>query len=318
VGAKAGKIINRKPKKTSPSLFANDSPLIVSNEPPVILNLPTRTRTVVPPIKCQGIKSKLVKFISQSIRWSGKGRWIEPFLGSGVVLFNVGPEKAIAADTNKHIIRIYSEIKAGSLDESIARDYLEESGKTLLREGEDFYYQVRDRFNSTGSPLDFLFLSRACFNGLMRFNKKGGFNVPFCRKPHRFRPALITKICNQIKRIREIVNAKDWTFTACDWRETLRSARPGDFVYCDPPYIGRHTDYFNSWGDKDATLLAQHVQELPCGFAVSMWMKNKYRTNEHMTEWGACEVKEFSHFYHIGSTESLRNEIMEALILRSE
>ena len=60
-------------------------------------------RVVVPPIKCQGIKTKLVDFIASTIKWNGNGRWIEPFVGSGVVLFNIQPEKALASDTNKHI-----------------------------------------------------------------------------------------------------------------------------------------------------------------------------------------------------------------------
>ncbi len=67
-------------------------------------------RIIVPPIKCQGIKTRLVKFILENIYWNGKGRWIEPFLGSGVVLFNVQPEKAIINDINPHIITLYQMI----------------------------------------------------------------------------------------------------------------------------------------------------------------------------------------------------------------
>jgi len=77
---------------------------------------------------------------------------------------------------------------------------------------------VRDRFNREASPYDFLFLNRACFNGMVRFNRKGGFNVPFCRKPDRFRPAYITKICNQLKWAASVMKDKDWTFLVrvCD------------------------------------------------------------------------------------------------------
>jgi DNA adenine methylase len=138
-------------------------------------------RTIVPPIKCQGIKTKLAGFIAGSVRWSGRGRWIEPFLGSGVVLFTLAPDQALVADTNIHIVRLYSQLQAGVLDEGKVRNHLETSGVKLAREGADYYYRVRDAFNSAWNPLDFLFLNRSCCNGVMRFNKEGRFNVPFVK-----------------------------------------------------------------------------------------------------------------------------------------
>jgi hypothetical protein len=68
-----------------------------------------------PPIKCQGIKTKLVPFIFRNICWdeSKGGRWIEPFLGSGVVVLNLAPERALLTDTNQHIIHFYQAIQCG-------------------------------------------------------------------------------------------------------------------------------------------------------------------------------------------------------------
>ena len=54
-------------------------------------------------VKTKGIKTELVRFISKKIKWS-RGRWVEPFLGSGVVLFNVASKRALAPDSNPHII----------------------------------------------------------------------------------------------------------------------------------------------------------------------------------------------------------------------
>jgi DNA adenine methylase len=279
--------------------------------------LPRRiVRAIVPPIKCQGIKTRLVDFIAGAIRWHGKGRWIEPFLGSGVVLFNLCPPRAIVADTNRHIIRLYADIQSGAIDEHAVRDHLEAAGQKLAALGEDYYYRVRDDFNAAGNPLDFLFLNRSCFNGVMRFNQKGRFNVPFCRKPQRFRAAYVTKICNQVKSIREIIQRSDWLFRSSDWPSTLADVEPGDFVYCDPPYIGRHTDYFNHWTTEDARALARAVRSLPCGYAVSMWLRNKYRTNPHVAEeYAGCNMRTFAHYYHVGSMETLRHEMIEALLL---
>jgi len=65
----------------------------------------------VPPLKIQGIKTKLVPFILKNITWHGNGKWIEPFLGSGVVAFNVRPDRALLADVNPHIISVYQAIR---------------------------------------------------------------------------------------------------------------------------------------------------------------------------------------------------------------
>jgi DNA adenine methylase len=270
----------------------------------------------VPPIKCQGIKTKIVPFIKENIGWDGEGKWLEPFLGSGVVLFNIVPKRAIISDTNCHIIRFYQKIQNKEIDGRLVREYLEDHGKKLLQFGDEYYYKIRDNFNKKSNLLDFLFLNRSCFNGVMRFNSKGGFNVPFCHKLNRFSKSYVTKIVNQVEKINHIIDNKDWTFVCCDWKETLSKAKKGDFVYLDPPYIGRHTDYYGSWSGSDAEELANVAGRLSCPFILSMWSKNKYRTNEHLNKcWGKFEIKTYTHFYHVGSKESLRNEMEEALVL---
>lgn len=273
----------------------------------------------IPPIKCQGIKSKLVPFILSSIHWDGTGKWVEPFLGSGVVLFNLAPRKAYVADTNEHIIRLYQDIAAGSITPETVRENLIRGGKNLSEQGEDYYYEVRERFNRHPNSLDFLFLNRSCFNGVMRFNSKGEYNVPFCHKPERFKPAYITKIVNQVTWVYQVMKNRDWTFIVADWRQTLNCVDKNDFVYADPPYYGRHTDYYSCWSEKDALQLFESLINLPCGFALSTWKENKYRANPHVKNLPSSVVmRTFQHFYHVGSKESLRNAMEEALVIHSD
>ncbi len=270
----------------------------------------------VPPLKIQGIKTKVVPFIRDNVNWDGAGRWIEPFVGSAVVPFNIVPARALLGDNNPHLIRFYSAIQRGTVTADTVRTFLVREGAYLLRDGEEHYYRVRDRFNDRHDPHDFLFLNRSCFNGLVRFNKKGHFNTPFCRKTERFRPAYITKICNQVQRTADVMAGKSWEFICADWSQILDESRNGDFVYCDPPYTGRFTDYFNTWTDDDASRLENRLKSLPCPFLYSMWSENKYRKNERLHEsFSEYEIKTFSHFYHLGSTESLRNGITEALVV---
>jgi DNA adenine methylase len=281
------------------------------------LTLPLNFSSIpkAPAIKQQGIKTKLVKFILGSASWHGKGRWVEPFLGTGVVLFNAAPPRALAADTNEHVIGLYKGIQSGSVTPEVVRDRLEREGALLSELGEAHFYAVRKRFNENKDPLDLLFVNRACFNGVMRFNSKGAFNVPFCKKPDRFRPHLVSKICNQVQWMQKVLIGRKWEFKVQDWRETLCSVTSDDFVYLDPPYVGRHTDYFNQWDDEEAVELAEAVKRLPCAFAYSMWLSNTYRENSHMKHFEGYDVAEFSHFYHVGSSEDLRNEMLEGLVL---
>ena len=272
---------------------------------------------IVPPIKCQGIKTKLIPPIRALVGDSITGRWIEPFCGSGVVAFNLRPQCALLTDTNRHIIAFYQAIQSGDITSGSVTRYLEAEGARLREQGESHYYAVRERFNESGSSLDFLFLNRACFNGVMRFNRKGGFNTPFCRKPERFAPAYITKIVNQVRAVRQIIEQNDWTFAVADFQETLAQATADDIVYVDPPYMGRHADYFNTWTDDNEQMLTRLLKCLPCTFVLSTWQENEFRRNPAMdTHWNADNLHRLSieHFYHVGSSEDLRHGMTEALI----
>lgn len=274
-------------------------------------------RINVPPIKCQGIKTKLVPFILSSIKWNGSGRWVEPFVGSGVVGLNFAPQQALLTDSNVHIIRFFRDMARGELTPDSVREFLHREGTLLLRQGPDYYYEVRQRFNSLPTSHDFLFLNRACFNGVMRFNSRGEFNVPFSKKPDRFRKAYITKIVNQVAHFLRIMKDREWVFEVANWRDTLAHVDEPDFVYADPPYMGRHTDYYSNWNESEASGLLSNLQRLPCGFALSTWKENKYRSNPYLPqESEGLRILTTKHFYHVGSTENLRNEMIEALVVR--
>lgn len=270
----------------------------------------------VPPLKCQGIKTKLVDWINDHAALEKNGTWIEPFMGSGVVGFNVRPNRATFSDVNPHIINFYNAIKSGEVTSNTAKAFLEKEGLLLQKKGEDHYYEVRERFNKKPNPLDMLFLNRACFNGVMRFNKKGEFNVPFGHKPERFAKAYITKIANQIKYVSQAVGQYDWEFVCSDFKTTISSASQPDFIYCDPPYAGRHVDYFNSWSENDEQELYELLKATPAKFILSTWHSNKYRVNTSIEKYSSLfTVLTREHFYHVGASEKNRNPMLEAIIL---
>ncbi len=269
----------------------------------------------IPPIKIQGIKTKIVPLIYQVIPKDFDGVWIEPFIGSGVVGFNIAKERAIFADLNPHIISFYNALKNRYIDEKSVRDFLEQEGAKLL-ESEDYYYEVRERFNTTFEPLDFLFLNRACFNGVVRFNKKGKFNTPFCKKKDRFSKAYITKIVNQIKCVQNLICNNDWSFVCKDFSQTISLAKEGDILYCDPPYIGRNSNYYDNWSEKNEELLYQLLRESRAKFVLSTWWKDRYRENIFFRKWRQnFYTISREHFYYVGAKEYNRNSITEVLVL---
>ena len=272
--------------------------------------------TIIPPIKSQGIKTKLVGWIRESSIEQQYKRWVEPFMGTGVVAFNIQPGKALLCDSNPHLIRFYKAIQSGEITADKSRQFLTDEGKKLLRTEGKHYYVVRDRFNSDGNPLDFLFLSRSCFNGMMRFNKSGDFNVPFCRKPNRFARGLVTKISNQIATISCVISRGDYEFKHQGFQKTLSEVNEDNFVYCDPPYIGRHVDYFDSWSKYEEAELHALLIGRRAPFIVSTWLKNYYRVNDFVFFlWRDCWILVKEHFYHLGAKQSNRNAVSEALLL---
>lgn len=175
---------------------------------------------IVSPIKSLGKKTGLIDWINDIILKSPaditKANWIEPFFGTGVVGFN-SPVSGmhVVGDTNPYIISFYQSIQDGAVTSENARVFLEEESVRLSESadaGYAYYREVKDRFNKQHNPLDFLFLSRAAFNGMIRFNRKGEWNVPFCKNPDKFSPAYIIKIYNQVKAVQYIIESGDWRF----------------------------------------------------------------------------------------------------------
>lgn len=282
---------------------------------------------IIPPIKSQGIKTKLVPWINNVILQSGvdleHANWIEPFFGTGVVGLNAPVRGChIVGDTNPHLITLYQSIQNGVLNEYNMRAYLEHESRILENadeEGYAYYREVKSRFNREHSPFDFIFLSRAGFNGMMRFNRRGEWNIPFCQKPGRFAPAYITKICNQVANARRIIQRGDWEFLNQAFQATIERAEAGDIIYLDPPYFGRYVDYYNGWTEEDEEVLYDALLHTPAHFILSTWHHNEFRENEMMNRfWNQFNVITQEHFYHGGGHIENRHPMVEALVFNFE
>lgn len=272
------------------------------------------TKIYIPPLKIQGIKSKLIPYIKEITEKCSFNVWVEPFIGSGVVGFNLAKENAIFADINPHIIKFYCDLNDKKIDCKIIRDYLEAQSIELSKYDNEFYYHIRNKFNNNPNSLDFLFLNRSCFNGMMRFNKDGKFNVPYCHKSNRFSKAYITKIVNQVKYVEEKCNQNNWIFVCQDFTDTINWCSDSSLLYCDPPYIDRNSDYFNGWDNNKEKQLNDVLHNIDGKFILSTWKCNKFRENQYYNNYSWCNETLIEHFYYIGAKKENRNSIQESLL----
>ena len=89
----------------------------------------------VPPIKSQGIKTKLVPWIKSIVPPDFNGTWVEPFMGTGAVAFNVAPKKALLCDTNPHLVNFYTGVAKGDITPEIVKEFLIFEGALLSEKG---------------------------------------------------------------------------------------------------------------------------------------------------------------------------------------
>ena len=240
--------------------------------------------------------------------------YIEPFVGSGIVGFNLNPKEAIFSDINPHIIRFYKDLQENVITPEEVKKFLTSEGEKLRKKGEYYYYEVRERFNKEPNSLDFIFLNRASFNGVIRFNMKGEFNVPFCKKENRFSKSYITKIYNEVKWLYLRIKSNNWNFLNKDFREVIKYANYKSLVYLDPPYIARYSDYFNKWTEQDEQDLFTMLTSAKFYFILSSWLKNSFRENPYIARYWKRGFKIYTkeHFYIVKGKKE--NSIYEAII----
>jgi len=186
------------------------------------------------------------------IKWSGSKRsqareivsyfperintYFEPFLGGGSVLGTLSPSKAVCGDICASLIDIWNLAKMKP--EFLSKEY-EKRWSQLQQEGYLYYYKMRESFNKKQNPLDLLFISRTCVNGLIRFNRNGDFNNSFHHSRRGIQPFKFKKIIHNWSKI-----IRNYEFLTKDYKELTARANKGDFIYMDPPYFNTRGRYF--------------------------------------------------------------------------
>jgi DNA adenine methylase len=177
-----------------------------------------------PFLKWAGGKTELLPEIEKRLPRSFATYW-EPFIGGGAVYFRLSPASAVISDGNEELVNCYQ----------IVRDNVEELIAALRKHSnnKEHFLQTRRMQPWQLEPVDraarLIYLNKTCYNGLYRVNQRGEFNVPFGRYENpRISDEHGLRDCSRVLRGADIV--------CRDFRHLLYKAKPGDFVYFDPPY----------------------------------------------------------------------------------
>ncbi|MDQ0627142.1 DNA adenine methylase [Paraburkholderia graminis] len=157
-------------------------------------------------------------------------RLVEPFVGGGSVFLASDFPSFLLADANPDLIELYAVVRndLSSLIQRL-RTLFVDSNRSV-----DAYIALRSTFNETHDSLEkaslFIYLNRFGFNGLCRYNRSGRFNVPYGR-PTQVPSLPIAQLVASSERLQRA------ELKCSDFATVMKSAREGDIVYCDPPYV---------------------------------------------------------------------------------
>jgi DNA adenine methylase len=194
------------------------------------------TEELKPIVKWAGGKRWLVPRVEKIWRCYSDRRLVEPFCGGLAIALGLQPKRALLNDINPYLINLYLRIQEGL-------DLL----KADFKNDRAYYDETRNLFNDSNelskeSAIQFYYLNRTGFNGLCRFNKKGGYNVPFGKYK-------TVKYLNTFEAHQKAFEG--WEFTSTTFEDVDVQER--DLLYVDPPYDNGFVQYSKggfSWEDQ--------------------------------------------------------------------
>ena len=208
-----------------------------------------------------GSKHQVKKQILEEINKKEFDLYVEPFLGSGTILFELAPKNAIINDLNSNLINCYIMIRDNF--EKVKTQFI-----TLWKEYKDiedkkkYYYTKRDLFNKIKyrfkliSETDktkeerielaviFLFINKSCYKSLYRENKKGGFNSPYGIR--NLNTPIKDEYWKNVEKISKYLNDENIKIYNLDYVNILEMVKEKTnmSIYLDPPYYPNE-NYFN-------------------------------------------------------------------------
>jgi DNA adenine methylase len=203
------------------------------------------------------LKGQLLKWIGNKRRFAAEiisyfpdsfGTYFEPFLGSGALLATLAWKNSCGSDTYSPLVEIWKTLKSNP---ELVKDWYRErweiysSGERVAR-----YEDIKASYNRGPNGADLLFLSRSCYGGVIRFRAADGYMSTPCGVHIPILPKKFNEIVDEWH-----VRVRAANFIHMDYDESMRMARPGDLIYCDPPYYHSQAILFGAQGFDLSNLL---------------------------------------------------------------
>ena len=218
-----------------------------------------------PFVKWAGGKRQLLNEIKQRMPIKFNS-YYEPFVGGGALFMSLSHKRTIISDVSSELVLAYKVI-VNDLDSLMNK--LNQHEIEHLKNPMEYYYEVRSLDRNPGlnnlSDVEiaarFIYLNKACFNGLYRVNSKGLFNVPSGKKERikTYDESNLKKLSEYLKESVEIRQG--------DFESSCYDIAHGDFVFFDPPYDLLNETTFekynaNSFGKEGQKRLADFTKKL--------------------------------------------------------
>jgi len=278
------------------------------------LSLDGKFATYIPP------KSQLLKWVGNKQRFAGEitrffpstfNTFYEPFLGSGAIIATVAPQKGVGSDAFGPLIEIWKKLKSDS--DGLIDWYADRRNRLEKEEKKDVYESIKASFNENPNGADFLFLTRSCYGGIIRFRKADGYMSTPCGV-HMPIPVKTFE-----KRVREWHNRlKDVDFINADYKDIFDLSRKGDFIYCDPPYSHSQSILYGAQAFNLTELFEKIKEATGKGVKVALSIDGKKKSGNYLCDLPIPD-KLFKHEIYISVGKSmLRRFQIEGKKLESE
>lgn len=234
-------------------------------------------------LKWIGSKHRFATAIAQRFPNDIRRYW-EPFVGSASVLAALAPPRATASDVLLPLVQFWQTVQRdpGLVEQWYADRWLEVLGdpngvERVTQEVKvQGYLQVRARYNAQPNPADLLFLLRASYGGVVRFNSSGGMNTP-CGI---HRPIPPREFAHRLQQWRPRVLGT--SFENEDFETVIDRAGKGDLVYCDPPYSDSESTLYGAQGFQLARLMATIGRAKARGVRIVLSIDGSKRSGSHL------------------------------------